>query len=69
MNAKEKNSRALEIINRLSELNERYREFTESGGKIVSYIEITQEQREELERNRQEHKRLTSELLGMSPFF
>lgn len=63
--------RALDIINRLSELNEQHdkmmRENGHPKGGLPAYVEFTKEQWEEYERNRAESKRLHAELLSIMP--
>jgi hypothetical protein len=61
--------RALEIINRMSELNEQLakliRENGHPKGALPAYVEYTPEQWQEYDRNRAEHKQLESELLNL----
>ena len=65
----DKSKRALEIINRMSELNEEHEKMMlDNGhpkGQMPAYVEFNKEQWAQYERNREEHKRLLVELTSM----
>jgi hypothetical protein len=59
--------RMRKITDRMSALNAEYTAMTQIGGTVPSYIELTAEQHEAIDRNRQEHKRLEEEMLSIMP--
>jgi len=63
--------RALEIINRMSELSEEHEKMMlENGhpkGQMPAYVEFTKEQWDAYAHNRKEQKQLLAELLSITP--
>jgi hypothetical protein len=59
--------RMREIIDRMSELNAEYTARTQVGGSVPAYMELTVDQQEAIDRNRQEHKQLEAEMLRIMP--
>lgn len=65
MDTNQKLQRVAEITDRMSELNKKYAAIMHPDGKVPPFIELTSAQMEEVDMNRQEHKRLETELLSI----